>query len=104
LTTVRVVVSDLAERQIQIVDDWWREHRPAAPELFSEELAAIFEVLAALPFAGQGYDHPALDDMRRILLRATRYHVYYRVRDDAVIVLAVWSAVRGTGPDLTRSI
>ncbi len=38
--------------------------------------------------------------VRRLLLRATRYHVYYRVRDETLEVLAVWHATRGTGPGL----
>jgi hypothetical protein len=33
-------------------------------------------------------------------MRATRYHVYDREDDDGVVVLAVWSAVRGRGPTL----
>ena len=41
-----------------------------------------------------------MKNVRRVLLRATRYHVYYVVHDEAVIVLSVWSALRGTEPDL----
>jgi hypothetical protein len=33
------------------VDEWWREHRPAAPDLFWEELNAAFDRLEAVPFA-----------------------------------------------------
>jgi plasmid stabilization system protein ParE len=40
--------------------------------------------------------------LRRILLRATRYHVYYVSNAETVLILAVWSAVRGAGPDLKR--
>jgi hypothetical protein len=38
--------------------------------------------------------------VRRLLLRATRYHVYYRVREETLEVLALWHATRGTGPGL----
>jgi len=69
---VRVVVAEVAEAHVRAIDDWWRENRPSAPSLFREELASAFEILAALPFAGQPYDHPTLDDVRRVLLRATR--------------------------------
>jgi hypothetical protein len=31
-------------------------------------------------------------------MRRTRYHVYYRVTDDTLEVLAIWHAVRGEGP------
>ena len=80
--------------------NWWLENRSAAPSLFSEELAAIFELLESVPHIGRSYRHPTVENVRRVLLRSTRYHVYYVVHDDAVIVLAVWSAVRGSGPDL----
>jgi hypothetical protein len=30
----------------------------------------------------------------------SRYHVYYAPLDDALVVLAVWHASRGTGPPL----
>ena len=39
-----------------------------------------------------------------MLLRSTGYHVYYTVRDEAVVVLAVWNASRGAGPDLPRLV
>jgi hypothetical protein len=35
-------------------------------------------------------------------MRATRNHVYYVERDDHVLVVAVWGAVKGSGPDLTN--
>ena len=99
--SVPVVLPPEAEEQVRGIDFWWRGSRPLAPGLFTEELAAAFELLGAAPFAGRRYPHPEVQDVRRVLLRSTRYHVYYRVQEDAVIVLAVWSAVRGTGPKLS---
>jgi hypothetical protein len=40
-------------------------------------------------------------ELRRILMRATRNHVYDVERDDHVLVVAVWGAVKHGGPDLT---
>ena len=60
----------------------------------------FFELLESVPHIGRSYRHPTVKNVRRVLLRSTRYHVYYVVHDDAVIVLAVWSAVRGSGPVL----
>ena len=40
--------------------------------------------------------------LRRVLLRSTGYHVYYVVRGEVIIVVAVWNALRGAGPDLSR--
>jgi plasmid stabilization system protein ParE len=96
----RIVVTPEAEEQVRTIDSWWRRERPAAPHLFTEELSAAFALLAGAPQAGRRYPHPAITDVRRILLRSSRYQVYYRVHDEDVIVLAVWSAVRGSGPEL----
>lgn len=38
--------------------------------------------------------------VRRVPLRATRNHVYYVATAEAVLVLAVWGAVKGAGPEL----
>ena len=102
--TAVVVVSGDVEVQIGEIDRWWRQHRPAAPGLFVEELAACFDLLASAPYAGRRYAHPRIRDIRRMLLRSTGYHVYYTVRDEAVVVLAVWNASRGAGPDLPRRV
>jgi plasmid stabilization system protein ParE len=96
--TLPVVVAPRADRQIDAIDRWWRAHRSAAPDLFQDELGAALELLAFAPFSGQRYRSARRPDVRRTLLRATRYHVYYIVRKTDVYVLAVWSAVRGTGP------
>lgn len=81
---------------------WWRVNRPAAPTLFLEELEGAFELLSAAPDVGRRYRHRWIPGLRRLLLPATKHHVYY-VHDeeaDVVIVLAVWGAVRGHGPRL----
>ena len=97
--TARIVVTGEAEQQARTIDTWWRQERPAAPGLFTEELAAAFALLGDAPEAGRRYPHPTVSDVRRILLRSTRYHVY-RLQENDVIVLAVWSGVRGSGPEL----
>ncbi|MBI3856832.1 MAG: type II toxin-antitoxin system RelE/ParE family toxin [Planctomycetes bacterium] len=98
--TVRIVVTPEAEEQARTIDTWWRKERPAAPGLFTEELAAAFALLGDAPQAGRRYPHPTMSDVRRILLRSSRYHVYYRLHENDVVVLAVWSGVRGSGPEL----
>jgi hypothetical protein len=41
--SVRIEFSPDALAQIRAVHDWWQIHRPAAPELLREELAAALE-------------------------------------------------------------
>ena len=100
--SARVTVSPEAEAQIRAIDGWWRQNRSAAPELFVQELSEALATLQAMPSAGCIAPHPELKELRRILLRTARYHVYYVTDDETVLVLAVWSAVKGTGPDLRR--
>jgi hypothetical protein len=73
-----VVVSPEAERQIEVIDAWWRINRRAAPQLFIEELAEAVAVIEFAPEVGRRYAHPEVKGVRRVLLRATRHHVTWR--------------------------
>ena len=95
-----VLTTPVADLQILEIDAWWRANREKAPDRFEEELASAFEMLAATPGVGQRHPHPDAS-VRRVLLRSTKNHVYYVEKDDCVLVVAVWGAVRGSGPDLT---
>ena len=88
-----------ADLHILELDAWWRENREKSPDLFEQELAAAFRTIGAAPAAGKHYRHDSAS-VRRLLLRATRNHVYYVERDDDVLVVAVWGAVKRVGPDL----
>lgn len=89
-----------ATREIEEVDEWWRTNRPSAPGLFLTELERMLSALALMPTLGAPAKRERARDVRRLLLRQTRYHVYFRVRTETLEVLAVWHAVRGTGPGL----
>jgi plasmid stabilization system protein ParE len=97
-----VIVSPEAEAQIKTIDRWWRENRSAAPDLFIQELSDAVAMLETMPLAGHRVRHPEVKGLRRILLRATRYHLYYLTDQETTFVLALWSSVRGAGPDLKR--
>ena len=99
---MRVIVSPTAEAHIRAIDAWWREHRSAAPDLFREEFAAALQMLSAMPWIGKIHPHASEKGVRRVCLRATRYHIYYRSRADVLEIVAVWSSIRGAGPDLAR--
>ena len=95
-----VVFQRRAIREAEAIDEWWRSNRPAAPDLFATELEAMLGAAALMPSLGAPARSERARGVRRLLLRATRYHVYYRVRDEMLEVLAVWHATRGTGPGL----
>jgi plasmid stabilization system protein ParE len=89
-----------ADAQIDAIDDWWRRNRRAAPDLFLTELAASFEMIGHAPHVGRPYRQSPIVGTRRILLKGTRYHVYFVGSAEDVRVLAVWHASRGIGPPL----
>ena len=86
-----------ADLLILELDLWWREHRDRAPDLFEQELAVAFRTIGTAPLAGKRYPHPEVVGVRRVLLRTTRNHVYYVVREDHVLVVAVWGRPRTRG-------
>jgi plasmid stabilization system protein ParE len=98
--TSRVTTTPEAERQLVEIDGWWRENRPSAPDLFVREFTAVSELIVTAPLAGRLYRDAHYPHVRRLLMRATRYHVYYMLQGETAFIVAVWSAVRGTGPDL----
>ncbi len=97
-----VIVQPEAAGQALTIDSWWRDNRQAAPDLFADELAAPFGLLAEAPGVGRRYSARDIPGLRRLMLPSSRYHVYY-VHDSesgTVHVLAIWSAMRGKGPPL----
>jgi hypothetical protein len=72
-------------------------NRTASPDLFADD------ILGHAPHIGRLYRQSPVPDTRRVLLKGTRYHVYYVARRDQVIVLAVWHGQRGVGPPLRVS-
>ncbi len=101
---MRVLLAPEAQAQVDAIDDWWRENRTTAPDLFFQELASTLGLLAGAPGLGRRYAHPVVNSVRRVLMRSTRYHVYYVVHADTVLVLSVWSGHRGTGPELSNLV
>ena len=88
------------DAQIRAINDWWRANRLSSPDLFVDELAASFVIIEATPQIGRPYRRSPVNGTRRLLLKATRYHIYYAPLDDDLIVLALWHARRGEGPPL----
>lgn len=97
---MKVRLSDEARADMLRIDTWWRENRPYAPDLFGEEIITVLELLATAPEAGETYRKIGGEAVRRTLLPKTRHYAYHHVQQDEVIVLAVWSTLRGEGPPL----
>ena len=97
---LRVAFHPRAAEDAAKIDAWWKVNRLAAPELFLTELQRALEAIARSPMVGTGASSDELRGARRVLMRRTRYHVYYRVTGDTLEVLAVWHSARGAGPEL----
>lgn len=79
---------------------WWLTNRPAAPDLFEQELKATLGSILTTPALGAEYPSRFAVHVRRVLMPRTRTHVYFTVRDDEVVILSVWGAQRAKGPNL----
>lgn len=92
-----------ADGMIHDALSWWRTNRSAAPDLLMVELTAAFQTLGIAPDAGRRWKSRRVPGVRRMLLRETRFHVYYVHAESKgiVLVLGLWSAHRGRGPKLT---
>ena len=88
-----------ADLHILELDSWWRANRERAPDLFEQELSMALRTISSAPHVGKRYPHAGAD-VNRMLMRTTRNHVYYVERHDHVLVVAVWGAIKGVGPDL----
>ena len=102
--SVRILTTARADAQVVGIELWWRENRPAAHRLFTDELAGVISLLSDAPDIGRRVPRRGVPGLRRVLLPRSRYHVYY-VHDEEraeVVILAAWSAVRGHGPPLVR--
>jgi len=88
-----------AARQIDEIDQWWREHRSSS-EALREELARALGLLKAAPEQGPLYLPRAEQGFRRVLLQRSQHYVYYVVnrRKELIRILAVWSCYRGAPP------
>jgi plasmid stabilization system protein ParE len=75
---------------------WWRENRRASPDLLEQELRSVLALLAEAPMLGAVARDARIKDVRRVLLRRTRYYVYYRAKaeEGRLEVLALWHASR----------
>lgn len=96
---MKVELSEEADEQVREIDAWWREHRRAAPDLFTDELDAALLALGAMPTLGTTY-RAGNRSVRRLLLSRTHYQLYFVQETERVYVLAVWSAFRGRSPRL----
>jgi plasmid stabilization system protein ParE len=100
VTRHRVKLSSRATRHAEKITDWWHANRPAAPNLFDDELTKAIALVSLMPNAGEPYSCE-VPNMRRLLMPYTGHWLYYSVRKDSLVwVHAIWHTARGKGPPL----
>jgi len=98
---LRIEVSELADRQIQEADRWWRRNRTKAPDAIREELERVALLIASRPAIGARASNVTLPHVRRIHIERIHYDIYYRVVSSELIeILAFWGSRRGSGPPI----
>jgi plasmid stabilization system protein ParE len=95
-----VEVTPLAAIQIEAAATWWAKNRPAAPDAIRVDFQEDTALLSHQREVGAKSSTARYPDLRRLYLSRVRYHIYYRVQPEVVVVLAFWHASRGGGPGL----
>ncbi len=90
-----------AEEHLLELEEWWDQSRKAAAHL-SVELGQVLLLLTESPRLGRLYKKRGVFEARRIRIGKTPYHLYYSIEDESkeILVLALWSGIRGKGPPL----
>lgn len=88
--TLRIVFRRAAKSEFEDAAVWYDKQRPGLGEEFIIE---IEESLASAAVAPQGYP-VVFGDIRRTVARRFPFSVYFRVRSDTMIVLAVFHGRR----------
>jgi len=96
--SARISIVPEARRQLRAAAAWWAEYRPAARDLFRQEIRIAAEQLRAAPLSGIRHNRR----VRTVLLRKTRYQLFYAYVGsiNTIVIVAVWSTSRGEAPPL----
>ena len=87
-----------AFRQIDAADSWWKENRPASPDLFMSELRVGLGQIRRVPTVFADLGDPRMPGLRRLLMPKSRYYIYWTTQAEVVEILAVWHTSRGQSP------
>ena len=94
----QVKISGRALSEYEIALAWWQVHREKAPDLLKIEFQDAVSLLKEQPTSGLlASDNK---EVRRILLRKSRYAIYYQCNEPKrqVVILAFWHSNREGSP------
>lgn len=90
-------ISGRARRELRRLDKWWRQNRDYK-DVFINEFESMIKVLEDKPNIGRPYRTASGKDVLYVLMRKTRHHIFYVIKDDELEIVSVWGAGRGHGP------
>lgn len=92
-----VSFSPQAFQDVVNADVWWRQNRDAK-DLFSDEVSAAVMLLTSTPRVGQRVKgRSAQNETRRLVLRRSRFLLFYEIEAHRVVVLRVWHPAQRPG-------
>lgn len=92
------VIKARAVRELEHLAQWWAENRTAAPGAVRLDLEGVLFVITRHPGLGQKVETGRPVQVRRYLMSRTQHWLYFRVNDNVLEVLSVWSTSRESGP------
>jgi len=76
--TFTVVLAPIADAQMDAALLWWSRNRPAAPDSLAREIERALRLIERVPQVGRRTKTPLFRNVRRLLLSASGYHLYYQ--------------------------
>ncbi len=102
--TFRVEISPDANAQLDALNAWWRDNRPAAKNRVLEEMRRLETLLTSSAQIVTIYRRRGFKHVRWLRLRTTPYRLFYRYEPgtDLIAIVAIWSSAHKAGPPLPR--
>ena len=95
---MKVELSDRAERELQRIARWWREHASSAA-VSLDELEHMIEHIETTSMLGVVYEAKAGRTVYRRLMKKSGCHVYLVCQSaQLVVIVSIWGARRRRGP------
>lgn len=94
------VIKARAKREIERLAEWWSINRTAAPGAVRLDVEGVLFVVTQHPGLGNMVENGRRIQVRRYLMSRTQHWLYFRVKNNVVEVLSVWSTIRGKDPKL----
>jgi plasmid stabilization system protein ParE len=80
-----LVVRDDARRELFEAGDYYEKHRPGYGQLFSADIEREFALLIEFPLIGKRVSR----SVRRRTLSSWPYSIYYRLRGEELVIIAI---------------